>query len=158
TATSAEGAEKITARLRDKGLKGQGMMLNVTSNESVVEVLKAVEERYGAPTILINNAGITKDNLLLRMKDEEWFDVIDTNLNAVCCLCRQAVRGMTKARWGRIVNISSVVGSRGNAGQSNYAATKAAVAGFARALAKELGSRNITVNTVAPGFIETDMT
>jgi 3-oxoacyl-[acyl-carrier protein] reductase len=158
TATSAEGAEKITARLRDKGLKGQGMMLNVTSNESVVEVLKAVEERYGAPTILINNAGITKDNLLLRMKDEEWFDVIDTNLNAVYRLCRQAVRGMTKARWGRIVNISSVVGSMGNAGQSNYAATKAAVAGFARALAKELGSRNITVNTVAPGFIETDMT
>src|SRR5690606_12169892 len=100
TATSAEGAEKITARLRDKGLKGQGMMLNVTSNESVVEVLKAVEERYGAPTILINNAGITKDNLLLRMKDEEWFDVIDTNLNAVYRLCRQAVRGMTKARWG----------------------------------------------------------
>src|SRR5690606_19471729 len=139
TATSAEGAEKITARLRDKGLKGQGMMLNVTSNESVVEVLKAVEERYGAPTILINNAGITKDNLLLRMKDEEWFDVIDTNLNAVYRLCRQAVRGMTKARWGRIVNISSVVGSMGNAGQSNYAATKAAVAGFARALAKELG-------------------
>ena len=158
TATSEGGADKISARFQEKGVTGQGMVLNVTSDDSVISVLKAIEAQYGAPTILVNNAGITKDNILMRMKDEEWHDVIDTNLNAVYRLCRNAVRGMTKARWGRIINISSVVGSMGNAGQSNYAATKAAVGGFSRALAKELGSRNITVNTVAPGFIETDMT
>jgi 3-oxoacyl-[acyl-carrier protein] reductase len=158
TATTDSGAEKISARLAEKGIKGQGMMLNVASDESVASVLKAIEEAYGAPTILVNNAGITKDNILMRMKDDEWFDVIDTNLNAVYRLCRNLVRGMTKARWGRIINVGSVVGAMGNAGQSNYAATKAAVAGFSRALAKELGSRNITVNTVAPGFIATDMT
>lgn len=158
TATTDSGAEKISARMGEKGIKGQGMVLDVTSNDSVMEVVKAIEEKYGAPTILVNNAGITKDNILMRMKDDEWYDVVDTNLNAVYRLCRQLVRGMTKARWGRIINISSVVGSMGNAGQSNYAATKAAVGGFSRALARELGSRNITVNTVAPGFIETDMT
>jgi len=158
TATTESGAEKISARFADKGVKGQGMMLNVTSADSVAETVKAIEEKYGAPTILVNNAGVTRDNLLLRMKDDEWFDVIDTNLNAIYRLCRILVKGMTKARWGRIINISSVVGSMGNAGQSNYAATKAAVGGFSRALAKELGSRNITVNTIAPGFIETDMT
>jgi len=158
TATSDAGADKISARLAEKSIKGQGMVLNVTSNESVAQVLKAIEETYGTPTILVNNAGITKDNILMRMKDEEWYEVIDTNLNAVYRLCRNIVRGMTKARWGRIINISSVVGAMGNAGQANYAATKAAVGGFSRALAKELGSRNITVNAVAPGFIETDMT
>ncbi|MCK9505067.1 MAG: 3-oxoacyl-ACP reductase FabG [Porticoccaceae bacterium] len=158
TATSAAGADSISARLAAKAIKGQGMVLNVTSNDSVTEVLKAIEDNYGTPTILVNNAGITKDNILMRMKDDEWYDVIDTNLNAVYRLCRNVVRGMTKARWGRIINIGSVVGAMGNAGQSNYAATKAAVGGFSRALAKELGSRNITVNAVAPGFIETDMT
>ncbi len=158
TATSEAGAEKISARFGDKGIKGQGMVLNVTSDESVTGLLKTIGDNYGAPLILVNNAGITKDNLLMRMKDDEWYDIIDTNLNAVYRLCRHSVRGMTKAKWGRIINIGSVVGSMGNAGQSNYAATKAAVSGFARSLAKELGSRNITVNTVAPGFIETDMT
>ena len=158
TATTEAGAAKISERLAAKGISGRGMELNVTSDESVVGVLKAIGDEFGAPTILVNNAGITKDNILMRMKDEEWYDVIDTNLNAVYRLSRNAVRGMTKARWGRIINISSVVGSMGNAGQSNYAATKAAVGGFSRALAKELGSRNITVNTVAPGFIATDMT
>ncbi|MAT52355.1 MAG: 3-oxoacyl-ACP reductase [Porticoccaceae bacterium] len=158
TATTEAGAEKISARLAEKGVRGRGMALNVTDSASVQGVLKAIEEEFGAPLILVNNAGITKDNILMRMKDEEWFDVVDTNLNAVYRLCRHAVRAMTKARWGRIINISSVVGTMGNAGQSNYAATKAGVGGFSRALARELGSRNITVNAVAPGFIDTDMT
>lgn len=158
TATTDSGAQSISARFADQGITGQGMVLDVASDESVVELIKAIEEKYGAPLILVNNAGITKDNILMRMKDEEWHQVIDTNLNAVYRLSRNVVRGMTKARWGRIVNISSVVGAMGNAGQANYAASKAGVAGFGRALAKELGSRNITVNTVAPGFIETDMT
>jgi 3-oxoacyl-[acyl-carrier protein] reductase len=158
TATSEGGAEKITARLQEKGINGTGMVLNVTDADSVAELLKAVQDQYGAPAILVNNAGITKDNLLMRMKDDEWFDVINTNLSAIYRLSKACLRGMMKARWGRIINISSVVGSMGNAGQSNYAATKAGVGGFARALAKEVGSRNITVNTVAPGFIDTDMT
>ncbi|MFA5493391.1 MAG: 3-oxoacyl-ACP reductase FabG [Porticoccaceae bacterium] len=158
TATTEGGASRISERFAARGIKGRGMVLDVASSESVVSVLKAIEEEFGAPLILVNNAGITKDNILMRMKDDEWFDVIDTNLNAVYRLCRQAVRAMTKARWGRIINISSVVGAMGNAGQSNYAATKAGVGGFSRALARELGSRNITVNSVAPGFIDTDMT
>lgn len=158
TATSDKGAQAISARLAEKGLQGEGMVLNVTDAESVAALLAAVTEKYGAPQILVNNAGITKDNLLMRMSDEEWFDVINTNLSAIYRLSKGCLRGMMKARWGRIINISSVVGSMGNAGQSNYAATKAGVAGFARALAKEVGSRNITVNTVAPGFIDTDMT
>ncbi|KJS04768.1 MAG: 3-ketoacyl-ACP reductase [Gammaproteobacteria bacterium BRH_c0] len=158
TATTDSGAQKISERLAAKGIQGKGMTLDVTSNESVVTVLKAIDEEFGPALILVNNAGITKDNILMRMKDEEWLDVIDTNLNAVYRLCRHAVRGMTKARWGRIINITSVVGTMGNAGQSNYAATKAGVGGFSRALARELGSRNITVNAVAPGFIDTDMT
>lgn len=158
TATSETGAERISARLAEKGIAGQGMVLNVTDQESVDSLMAAVTEAFGAPTIVVNNAGITKDNILLRMKDDEWFDVIDTNLNAIYRVCKACVRGMTKARWGRIINITSVVGSMGNVGQSNYAATKAGAAGMARALAKELGSRNITVNAVAPGFIQTDMT
>lgn len=158
TATSESGAEKISARFAEKGINGKGMMLNVTDQESVDSVVKAITGEYGAPTILVNNAGITKDNILMRMKDDEWFDVIDTNLNSIYRVCKACVRGMTKARWGRIINITSVIGSMGNVGQSNYAATKAGAAGMTRALAKELGSRAITVNAVAPGFIQTDMT
>lgn len=158
TATSEGGADKISARFQEMGLNGVGRVLNVTDPESVASLLKSIQDEFGAPTVLVNNAGITKDNLLMRMGDDEWMDVINTNLSAVYRLSKGCLRGMMKARWGRIINISSVVGSMGNAGQSNYAATKAGVAGFARALAKEVGSRNITVNTIAPGFIDTDMT
>lgn len=158
TATSQSGADKITQRMQEAGVPGQGMALNVTDAQSVADVLAEIGKVYGAPSILINNAGITKDNLLMRMGDDQWFDVIDTNLNSVFRMTKSVLRGMMKAKWGRIVNIASVVGSMGNPGQSNYAATKAGVAGFARSLAKEVGSRGITVNTVAPGFIDTDMT
>lgn len=158
TATTAEGAEKITERLRSLGLQGQGMQLDVSDAASVEVLMAAINSQYGAVTILINNAGITKDNLLMRMSDDEWFDVINTNLSAVFRLSRACLRGMMKARWGRIVNVSSIVGAMGNAGQTNYAATKAGVMGFARSLAREIGSRNVTVNSVAPGFIDTDMT
>lgn len=158
TATTEGGAESISSYLNEASIKGQGMKLNVTDPESMVEVLKAIGESYGAPAVLVNNAGITKDNLMMRMKDDEWSDVIDTNLNAIFRLSKACIRAMMKARWGRIINISSVVGSMGNMGQVNYAATKAGVEGFSRSLAKELGSRNITVNCIAPGFIDTDMT
>jgi len=158
TATSESGAEKITARFAEKGIKGAGKVLNVTDLESVAALMAAIKADYELPAILVNNAGITKDNLLMRMSEDEWFDVVNTNLSAVYRLSKACLRGMMKSRWGRIINISSVVGEMGNAGQSNYAATKAGVAGFARSLAKEVGSRNITVNTVAPGFIDTDMT
>ena len=158
TATSRSGADKISQRLTDAKSVGAGMVLDVTQTESIEQLLKSVIEMFGAPTILINNAGITKDNILMRMKEDEWLDVVNTNLTAVFRLCKACVRPMTKARWGRIVNISSVVGSMGNSGQSNYSASKAGVEGFGRALAKEIGSRSITVNTVAPGFIDTDMT
>lgn len=158
TATSESGAEKISACLAELGIRGAGKVLNVTDAESVAALLKSVTEEFGTPEILVNNAGITKDNLLMRMSDEEWFDVINTNLSSIFRLSKAVLRGMMKARWGRIINISSVVGSMGNAGQANYAATKAGVGGFARSLAAEVGSRNITVNTVAPGFIDTDMT
>ena len=158
TATSQSGADTICERFKSSDINGAGMVLNVTDLESINSLLSAVIDRFGAPTILINNAGITKDNLLLRMKEEEWLDVVNTNLTSVFRLSKACVRAMTKARWGRIVTISSVVGSMGNGGQSNYSATKAGVEGFSRALAKELGSRSITVNSVAPGFIETDMT
>lgn len=158
TATSDSGAAAISARFAEKGIKGVGKKLNVTCADSVAELLKAVQDEFGAPEILVNNAGITKDNLLMRMSEDEWFDVINTNLSAVYRLSKAVLRGMMKLRSGRIINIGSVVGSMGNAGQSNYAATKAAVSGFARSLAAEVGSRGITVNTVAPGFIDTDMT
>jgi 3-oxoacyl-[acyl-carrier protein] reductase len=158
TATTEAGAEKISQRLASKNIVGRGIMLNVTDADSIDTVLKAIIEEFGSPTILVNNAGITKDNILMRMKEDEWMDVVNTNLTSVFRLAKSCVRPMTKARWGRIVNISSVVGSMGNGGQSNYSASKAGVEGFARALAKELGSRSITVNTVAPGFIDTDMT
>ena len=158
TATTEAGADKISQRFAEKNISGRGMVLDVGEAGSIEAVLKAMSEDFAAPTILVNNAGITKDNILMRMKDDEWTDVINTNLNAVFRLSKACVRAMTKARWGRIINISSVVGSMGNGGQSNYSATKAGVEGFARALAKELGSRSITVNSVAPGFIDTDMT
>ncbi|GMG88290.1 3-oxoacyl-ACP reductase FabG [Biformimicrobium ophioploci] len=156
TATSAAGAEKISERLSASG--GCGKVLNVCDAESVASVVAEIQSEIGPVTILVNNAGITKDNILMRMKDEEWDDVVSTNLTAVYRVTKACLRGMTKARWGRIINISSVVGSMGNAGQSNYSATKAGVAGFSRSLAAEVGSRAITVNTVAPGFIDTDMT
>ncbi|MDP4987137.1 MAG: 3-oxoacyl-ACP reductase FabG [Porticoccaceae bacterium] len=158
TATTEAGAEKISQRFKELNIAGKGMVLDVASIESINTVIDSATCEFGAPTILVNNAGITKDNILMRMKEEEWLDVIETNLTAVFRLAKACVRPMTKARWGRIINISSVVGAMGNAGQSNYSASKAGVGGFARALAKELGSRNITVNTVAPGFIDTDMT
>lgn len=158
TATTEPGAENISTYLKESGNLGRGMALNVTDTGSIDEVLAAIKENYDAPAVLVNNAGITKDNILMRMKADEWDDVINTNLSSIFRLCKACVRGMTKARWGRIINISSVVGSMGNIGQSNYAATKAGIEGFSCALARELGSRAITVNSVAPGFIDTDMT
>ena len=158
TATSEKGAQAISARFAEKGITGEGMQLNVTEADSVSALFSAVQEKYGAAQVLVNNAGITKDNILMRMSEDEWFDVINTNLSAIYRLSKACLRGMMKARWGRIVNISSVVGQMGNAGQTNYSATKAGVMGFTRSLAKEIGSRNITVNAVAPGFIDTDMT
>jgi 3-oxoacyl-[acyl-carrier protein] reductase len=159
TATTDKGAQAITAYLDAAGVKGAGMTLNVNDSAQVDAVLDAIAKQYGAAiTILVNNAGITKDNLLARMSDEEWNDIISTNLTSVFKLSKGVMRGMMKARHGRIINISSVVGSMGNAGQSNYAASKAGMIGFSKSLAREVGSRNITVNCVAPGFIATDMT
>lgn len=155
TATSDPGAEAISAFL---GENGTGMKLDVGNAESVELVVKSVTEQYGAPAVLVNNAGITRDNLLMRMKDEEWDSIINTNLTSVYRMSKAVLRGMMKAKTGRIINISSVVGATGNAGQSNYAAAKAGMIGFTKSMAKEVGSRNITVNTVAPGFIDTDMT
>lgn len=158
TATSPNGAESISQYLQENSIQGAGMVLDVCSDSSVLGTVERIQEEFGAPQILVNNAGITRDNLMLRMKDEEWFDVLDTNLNSLYRVSKSVLRGMTKARWGRIINIGSVVGAMGNAGQVNYAAAKAGVEGFSRALARELGSRSVTVNTVAPGFIDTDMT
>jgi 3-oxoacyl-[acyl-carrier protein] reductase len=158
TATSSDGAEAISSYLAEDNYSGRGMALNVVDQDSVSAVVKEISEQFGAPLVLVNNAGITKDNILMRMKNDEWQDVIETNLSSLYRVSKACVRGMTKARWGRIVNITSVVGSMGNIGQSNYAATKAGAEGFSRALARELGSRSITVNCVAPGFIDTDMT
>lgn len=158
TATSESGAAAITARFAEKSVAGEGMVLSVNNPDSIDAVLKAIAEKYSAPTILVNNAGITKDNLFMRMKEEEWDDVIDTNLTSLYRVTKPCIRPMTKARWGRIINITSVVGSMGNNGQANYAATKAGAEGFSKSLARELGSRGITVNCVAPGFIDTDMT
>lgn len=158
TATTADGAERIGTVLRENGIRGEGMALDVTDPNSIEALLAAVEKAYGSPTILVNNAGITRDNLLMRMKDEEWAAIIDTNLTSVYRLSKACIRGMMKARKGRIINIASVVGTMGNAGQTNYSAAKAGIIGFGKSLAKEVGSRGITVNTVAPGFIDTDMT
>lgn len=156
TATSESGAARIDAELASRG--GAGLVLDVSDPDSVDQAMAAVTERFGAPTVLVNNAGITRDNILMRMKSEEWDSVINTNLSAIYRMSKACLRGMTKARWGRIITITSVVGSMGNPGQSNYAATKAGAEGFTRALAREVGSRSITVNAVAPGFIDTDMT
>ena len=158
TATSEAGAARIGEALKEQGIQGAGLMLDVASSESVDAVLEQIQKDFGAVAILVNNAGITRDNLMLRMKDEEWFDVINTNLNSLFRLSKAVLRGMTKARCGRIISIGSVVGAMGNAGQVNYAAAKAGLEGFSRALAREVGSRSITVNSVAPGFIDTDMT
>jgi 3-oxoacyl-[acyl-carrier protein] reductase len=158
TATSADGADAIGAALAEAGVAGRGMVLNVTDAAACEALVSQVDKEVGAISILVNNAGITRDNLAMRMKDDEWDSVIDTNLKAVFRMCKLMMRSMMKARGGRIINITSVVASSGNAGQANYAAAKAGVAGMTRALARELGSRNITVNCVAPGFIDTDMT
>lgn len=158
TATSAAGADAISAAFAQAGINGGGEVLDVADAQACADLVDAVGKRFGPITILVNNAGITRDNLAMRMKDEEWNAVIETNLTAVFRLCRLVIRPMMKARAGRIINITSVVGEGGNPGQANYAAAKAGVAGMSRALAQELGSRNITVNCVAPGFIETDMT
>ncbi|SMF94895.1 3-oxoacyl-[acyl-carrier-protein] reductase [Methylomagnum ishizawai] len=158
TATTEAGAEAITQTLAEAGLKGAGKVLNVAEAEAIEPFIKAVSDQFGVPTILVNNAGITRDNLMLRMKDEEWDEVIRTNLTSIFRLSKACLKGMMKARTGRIVNVTSVVGATGNAGQANYAAAKAGIIGFGKSLAKEVGSRNITVNSVAPGFIDTDMT
>ncbi len=158
TATSEAGADAISDYLQQQGINGAGMALDVTEADSVKHVLDKIGEAYGAVSILVNNAGITRDNLLMRMKDEEWDSIIDTNLTSVYRLSKACLRPMMKARKGRIINIASVVGVSGNPGQTNYAAAKAGMIGFSKALAREVGSRGITVNTVAPGFIDTDMT
>ncbi|MCE2989649.1 MAG: 3-oxoacyl-ACP reductase FabG [Nitrosomonadaceae bacterium] len=158
TATSESGAQAIQKAIDDAGLKGSGVVLNVTDAAQCEAVVKQAEEKFGAVSILVNNAGITRDTLLMRMKDEDWAEVIDTNLTAVFRLSRLVIKSMMKARNGRIINIASVVGFMGNPGQVNYVAAKAGMVGFTKALAREVGSRQITVNCVAPGFIETDMT
>lgn len=158
TATSDSGAEKITERFKAAGIDGQGYRLDVTDAESIDALMAALKEGGQEPAILVNNAGITQDNLFLRMKEAEWDGVIDTNLSSAFRMSKAVIKAMTRARWGRIVNVSSVVASSGNAGQVNYAAAKAGLEGFTRSLAREVGSRSITVNSVAPGFIATDMT
>ena len=155
TSTSREGAERISKRITEAGL---GMQLDIANTESIERFVDEIKERFDPPLALINNAGITRDNIALRMKNEEWDDVIETNLSGLFRITKAFLKGMIKARWGRIVNISSVVGSMGNPGQSNYAASKAGLEGYTRALSLEVGSRGITVNSVAPGFIKTDMT
>ncbi|CAH0526535.1 3-oxoacyl-ACP reductase FabG [Vibrio hippocampi] len=155
TATSENGAAAISGYL---GANGKGLALNVTDTDSIESVLKQINEEFGAIDILVNNAGITRDNLLMRMKDDEWTDIMDTNLTSIFRLSKAVLRGMMKKRQGRIINVGSVVGTMGNAGQTNYAAAKAGVIGFTKSMAREVASRGVTVNTVAPGFIETDMT
>ena len=158
TSTTEDGANSISKYLNQIGIEGRGYVLDVAEDESVASCVSKVVEEFGHPLIVVNNAGITRDNLLLRMKSAEWADVINTNLSSLYRINKIAIKGMTKARWGRIINISSVVGASGNAGQTNYSASKAGAEGFARSLAQEIGSRGITVNSVAPGFIQTDMT
>lgn len=158
TATTEQGAQAITDCFARHGIEGTGLLLDVNCPQSVESTLQAVTERFGAPLILVNNAGITRDNLFLRMKETEWEQVINTNLSSAYRMSRACVRAMTRSNWGRIINISSVVGSMGNSGQANYAAAKAGMEGLTRALARELGGRQVTVNAIAPGFIDTDMT
>ncbi|MEX2474237.1 3-oxoacyl-ACP reductase FabG [Marinobacter sp.] len=158
TATSAEGAQSITAAFKDAGLNGYGIVMNVADPDSIEAGLKEMADKTGAPLILVNNAGITRDNLLMRLKDDDWGAVLETNLSSVYRTSKAVLRGMAKARWGRIINVSSVVASMGNPGQGNYCAAKAGVEGFTRSLAKEMSNRGITANCVAPGFIDTDMT
>jgi len=158
TATTENGASAINQYLEKAGIKGMGIALNVNDAEQINHAMQAIREKFGEVEILINNAGITRDNLLVRMKDEEWDDILETDLKSVFRLSRAVLRAMMKARYGRIINISSVVGAMGNLGQANYAAAKAGMFGFSKSLAREVGSRNITVNCIAPGFIDTDMT
>lgn len=158
TATSQGGADSISEYLSTAGIAGGGKVLNVTDTNSVDTLIKSITDQYGAVTVLVNNAGITRDNLIMRMKEEEWDDIMSTNLKSVYRLSKAVLRGMMKARSGRIINITSVVGVSGNAGQANYSAAKAGVIGFTKSLAQEIASRGITVNAIAPGFINTDMT
>jgi len=158
TATSDEGAANISKIFTENNILGRGMRLNVKDNDQILNLLKVIAENYGSIDILINNAGITRDNILVRMKEDEWDDVINTNLTSVYKMSKYVLRGMIKKRSGRIISITSVVGAMGNAGQSNYAAAKAGIMGFTKSLAREVGLRGITVNAIAPGFIETDMT
>ena len=158
TATSEKGAEAITKQFAKNKITGQGMILNVTDDNNIAELMKNINEKYGTVDILINNAGITRDNILMRMKQDEWDEIINTNLASVFKMSKAVLRGMMKKKAGRIVSITSVVGAMGNSGQTNYAAAKAGIMGFTKSLAREVGSRGITVNTVAPGFIQTDMT
>ena len=158
TATTESGAEAIRQYLADKQIKGTGLKLNVNELAEIEQAMENIRTQFGEITILVNNAGITRDNLLLRMKESEWDDIMETNLKSVFRMSQTALKGMMKARYGRIISIASVVGSMGNAGQANYAAAKAGIMGFSKSLAREVGSRNITVNCVAPGFVDTDMT
>ncbi len=158
TATTEKGAEQINEYFKNENLSGKGLVLNVTNAEQIEQVMASLVEAGQTPEILVNNAGITADNLLLRMDDDEWFNVIETNLNSIYRMSKICIKSMFRARWGRIISIGSVVGSSGNTGQVNYTAAKAGVVGFTKSLAQEIGSRNITVNVVAPGFIDTDMT
>ena len=158
TATSDKGADAISVTLKENGVVGVGMALNVTNNDQISEVMRSITDTYGVVDILINNAGITRDNLLMRMKEDEWDDIMNTNLASVYKMSKAVLRGMMKKKSGRIISIASVVGAMGNAGQTNYAAAKAGIMGFTKSLAREVGTRGITVNAVAPGFIETDMT
>ena len=158
TGTSELSARGVTTALSDAGIKGRGVVLDVTHGESVLNVVRQIEENFGPISILVNNAGITRDNLLLRMKDEEWDDILETNLSSVFRVTKACLRGMVRSRRGRVITVTSIVGATGNPGQTNYAAAKAGLVGFTKSLASEVASRGVTVNAIAPGFIETDMT
>ncbi len=158
TATSEQGASGISAYLKEAGAQGGGEVLNVTDPDSITALMNGIGKSFGTPLVLVNNAGITRDNLMMRMKDEEWASILETNLTSAFRMSKACLRAMMKARWGRIINISSVVGATGNPGQTNYAAAKAGLVGLTKSLAREVGSRGVTVNAVAPGFIDTDMT